>query len=127
MLHIVKTQKTIAAIQKSFAEAAANHKFGLLGTHNLREKMNEKGVAFERDCLVFEVCNPSQAKKVLDGNMDISTLLPCRVSVYEKNGKRVLATIKPTVLLDFFNNPELKQVAEEVEKTLFLIMDEAAR
>ena len=51
----------------------------------------------------------------------------CRISVYEEGGKTRLATIKPTALIGLYPNPELKGVAEEVETTLVLIMDEAAR
>lgn len=124
MLHIIKSKKSIPQIEKEFPQVVAKHKFGVLGVHNLRQKMNEKGVPFEKDCLVFEVCNPQQAKKVLEGNMEISTALPCRVSVYEDAGQTRIATIRPTVLIELFHNPGLKPVAEEVERTLFQIMDE---
>jgi uncharacterized protein (DUF302 family) len=71
------------------------------------------------------VCQPQQAKKVLDQNMSVSTALPCRISVYEENGKTVLATLKPTTLLALFNVPQLEKVAQEVEDTLVKIMREA--
>jgi len=35
-------------------------------------------VEFERECLIFEVCQPQQTKKVLDENMSVSTALPWR-------------------------------------------------
>ncbi len=126
MLYQVESQKSVSQIENSLGEVSARHQFGLLTVHNLKAKMNEKGVPFERDCLIFEVCNPKQAKKILEGNMDISTLLPCRISVYKKDGKTVLSTIKPTALLAMFPNPELQKIAEDVEKTLVVIMNEAA-
>jgi uncharacterized protein (DUF302 family) len=76
--------------------------------------------------LVFEVCQPQQAKKVLDQNMSVSTALPCRISVYEEGGKTVLATLRPTTLLAMFNTPQLEAVAREVEDTIIKIMREAA-
>jgi uncharacterized protein (DUF302 family) len=63
---------------------------------------------------------------VLEANLEISTALPCRISVYEEGGQTVLATIKPTRMIDLYPNPELKGVAEEVEATLARIMEEAA-
>jgi uncharacterized protein (DUF302 family) len=54
--------------------------------------------------------------------MSISTALPCRISVYEENGKTVLATLKPTTLLAMFNAPHLEGVAQEVEDTIVKIM-----
>jgi uncharacterized protein (DUF302 family) len=67
-----------------------------------------------------------QAKKVLDQNMSISTALPCRISIYEENGKTILATFKPTTLMGMFNTPQLEGVAPEVENTIVKIMKEAA-
>ena len=81
---------------------------------------------FERECLIFEVCQPQQAKKVLDQNMSVSAALPCRISIYEEGGKTILATLKPTTLLAMFNTPQLNGVAQEVEDTIVKIMKEAA-
>jgi uncharacterized protein (DUF302 family) len=84
-------------------------------------------VAFDQECRVFEVCNPQQAKEVLSRAMEISTALPCRISVYQEGGRTVLATIKPTKLLGLFNAPGVVAAAKEVEDTMIRIIDEAAR
>jgi uncharacterized protein (DUF302 family) len=88
--------------------------------------MAKKGVEFSPECRVFEVCQPQQAKRVLEKNMSISTALPCRTSIYEESGKTILATLKPTALLAMFHSPELDVVAQEVESTIAKIMKEAA-
>ena len=126
MLITLPTDKTVretaAALQ---AAVDANH-FGVMHIHDLKESMWKKGVEFAHECLIFEVCQPQQAKKVLDENMSISTALPCRISIYEEGGKTILATLKPTTLLALFNTPQLEGVAQEVEATLVKIMTEAA-
>lgn len=58
--------------------------------------------------------------------MSVSTALPCRISIYEDNGKAILATLKPTTLLAMFHTPQLEGVAREVEDTIVKIMKEAA-
>jgi uncharacterized protein (DUF302 family) len=123
------TRTTAAALDsvcQSLPEIAQRHRFGVLGMHNLKEKMASKGVAFGRECRVFEVCNPHQAKEVLSRAMEISTALPCRISVYEEGGRTVLATLKPTILLGLFDAPGAAPAAQEVEDTIVKIMDEAA-
>ncbi|HLF48668.1 MAG TPA: DUF302 domain-containing protein [Methylomirabilota bacterium] len=127
MLHIVESKKPLDVVAKDLEEAVTRHKFGVLGVHDLKATMAKKGVAFTRECRIFEVCNPHQAKKVLDANMEISTALPCRISVYEEGGMTKLATIKPTSLIELYSSPGLKGVAREVETTLEAIMAEAAR
>lgn len=88
--------------------------------------MAKKGVEFAPECLIFEVCQPQQAKKVLEQNMSVSTALPCRISLYKEGGKTMLATLKPTTLLAMFNTPQLLGVAQEVEDTIVKIMKDAA-
>ena len=111
-----------AALQ---AAVQANH-FGVMQVHNLKDTMTKKGVEFARECLIFEICQPQQARKVLEQNMSVSTALPCRISIYEEGGKTNMATLKPTTLLAIFNTPQLKGVAQEVEDTIVKIMQETA-
>ena len=126
MLFKLSTQKTVCEAATALqATVEANH-FGVMQIHNLKETMTKKGVEFAHECLIFEVCQPQQAKKVLDENMSVCTALPCRISIYEEDGKTILATLKPTTLLALFKTPELKRVAQEVEDTIVKIMKEAA-
>mgnify|MGYP003576767500 CR=1 FL=1 len=127
MLHVVESKKSLSRVTADLEQAVSRHKFGILGVHDLKAKMTEKGVDFARECRIYEVCNPLQAKKVLERNMEVSTALPCRISVYEETGGTRLATIKPTTLIALYGTPELQDVAEEVEATLTTIMSEAAR
>jgi uncharacterized protein (DUF302 family) len=127
MLHIVESRKTLEEVVRDLDAAVTRHQFGVLGVHDLKAAMAKKGVPFARECRIFEVCNPHQAKKVLEANLEISTALPCRISVYEDGGITKLATIKPTALIALYATPELKEVAENVETTLERIMAEAAR
>ena len=127
MLYRVKSKKTLAEVVKALEASAQKHKFGVLAVHDLKQKLKDKGVEFDRDCLVYEVCNPQQAKKVLEANAEISTALPCRISVYREDDGITLATIRPTVLLNMFDVPGLRGVAEEVEQTMLQMMDDAAK
>ena len=126
MLRIVESKKSLSELAADLEKAVTAHKFGVLGIHDLRAKMAEKGVIFTRECRIYEVCNPHQAKKVLEANLEISTALPCRISLYEEGGKTKLATIMPTALIALYQTPALRGVAEEVEATLVAIMKDAA-
>jgi len=126
MLFRVKSRKTLGEVASGLEAAAQRHKFGVIAVHDLKAKMNEKGVDFDHDCLIYEVCNPHQAKKVLEANAEISTALPCRISVYSEGAGLTLATLRPTALIDLFKTPALRAVAQEVEEVLVQIMNEAA-
>jgi uncharacterized protein (DUF302 family) len=126
MLYRVESHKTLAEVGRGLEAAAKKYKFGILAVHDLKAKMQEKGVDFDRDCLIYEVCNPQQAKKVLEANAAISTALPCRISVYSEGAGVTLATLRPTALVEMFQTPGLRGVAEEVEEVILKIMHEAA-
>ena len=127
MLHVTESREPIDRVAADLEAAVVRHRFGVLGMHDLRAAMAQKGVAFARECRIFEVCNPHQAKRVLEANLEVSTALPCRISVYEEAGVTKLATIRPTAMIALYGTPGLKEVAEDVEQTLVQIMDEAAR
>lgn len=126
MIIQLSTSKTVAAAAEALRVAVEANHFGVMQVHDLAETMRKKGVEFAHECLIFEVCQPQQAKRVLDGCMSLSTALPCRISIYEDGGKTIIATLKPTTLLAMFETPQLDDVAQEVEDTILEIMTDAA-
>jgi len=106
-------------------EAAKAHQFGVLNIVDLKAKIMSKGVDFVPECRVYEVCNPHRAKEVLERKMSISTALPCRISLYQENGKTILSTLLPTQTLGMFEASDLMGAAQEVENDIKAIMDEA--
>jgi len=126
MLVKTSTGKTVSETATALHAAVQANQFGVMQVHNLKETMVKKGVEFERECQIFEICQPQQAKKVLDQNMSVSTALPCRISIYEEGGKTILASLRPTILLGMFDSPQLEGVAKEVEDTIVRIMTETA-
>lgn len=126
MLYEIATTKPLTEIDKRLHEAAARHKFGILTVHNLKETMARKGVDFGGECMIYEVCNPHQAKKVLEAHGAVSTALPCRISVYRAGEGYRIATLLPTALMAMFGAPDLEPVAREVEDVLKRMIEEAA-
>ena len=125
MLYVRETNKSVDEVCNKIQEAAIQNKFGVIAIIDLKEKMAAKGVQFGPQCRIIEVCNPMQAKKVLEKNMTISSALPCRISVYQEAGKVKVITLRPTVLFNLFGNPELEPVAKDVEDTMLSIIDAA--
>jgi uncharacterized protein (DUF302 family) len=123
MLYTREARGSIQEVRERLEEATVAHKFGVIQVVDLKAKMAAKGVDFGPDCQVVEVCNPVQAKKILEGDMAISTALPCRISVYEEGGTVKVATIRPTVTLGMFGHDELQPVAESVESAIVSIID----
>jgi len=126
MLYQLHSTRTLGEIAKALEESAARNQFGIIADHDLRETMKKKGVEFAMECRIFEVCNPHQAKKVLEADSAISTALPCRISVYGSGDGYTLATMLPTEMLKSFDRPDVAPVAKEVEDVIKRMMQDAA-
>jgi uncharacterized protein (DUF302 family) len=126
MLFQIKSSKSLDQIERGLQESAARHQFGVIAIHDLKETLKKKGVDLATECRIYEVCNPVQAKKVLDADGAISTALPCRISVYGSTKDYTLAAMRPTEMMKAFANPEIGPVAREVEEVILQIMRDAA-
>lgn len=125
MIYIREAIGSVNEVCDRLQAAAAANSFGVLGLIDLKEKMAARGVQFGPECRIIEVCNPGEAKAVLEADLSIANALPCRICVSEDQGKVKISTLRPTTLLAMFNRPELQPVAEEVEATLIRIIDAA--
>ena len=126
MLYQVKSSKSLHEIERDLKDSAARHQFGVIAMHDLKETLNKKGVALSMECRIYEVCNPHQAKKVLEADGAISTALPCRISVFGTPEHYTLATMRPTEMMKGFASPEVEPVAREVEGVILQMRQDAA-
>ncbi len=126
MYYIVETEKSFEQASEDLDAAVKKHGFGVLHVHDLGNTLRSKGIAFEEQCKVFEVCNPAQAAKVLSADMRLNMALPCRISVYTDNGETNIGLIKPAQMLaGLSQDPTLVEVSEEVEAKTIQMIDEA--
>ena len=126
MYYLVETGKSFDRAVEDLEHAVKRLGFGVLHVHDLAATLRGKGIAFEEQCKVFEVCNPGQAAKVLSADMRLNMALPCRVSVFTDNGNTKIGLIKPVQMLAALSqDPALLQVAREVEAKTIQMVDEA--
>ncbi len=95
MYYIVESSKSFEQASADLDAAVKRHGFGVLHVHDLGNTLRSKGVAFDQQCRVFEVCNPAQAARVLAADMRLNMALPCRISVYTENGATKIGLIRP--------------------------------
>ena len=126
MYYIVETEKSFEQAATDLDTAVKKHGFGVLHIHDLGNTLRNKGMAFDEQCRVFEVCNPTQAVKVLAADMRLNMALPCRISVFTQKGKTMIGLIKPVEMLAALSqDATLLGVAKEVEESTIRMVDEA--
>jgi uncharacterized protein (DUF302 family) len=126
MYYIVETEKSFDQASADLDSAVKRHGFGVLHVHDLGSTLRSKGIPFEEQCKVFEVCNPAQAAKVLSTDMRLNMALPCRISVFTDKGETKIGLIKPVQMLSALSQEAaLVEVAKEVETKTIQMVDEA--
>jgi uncharacterized protein (DUF302 family) len=93
-------------------------KFNVLCSIPLSEKFKDKGIAFDEQLTICEVCNPFEANKVISLHEQAMFFLPCKIIIRTKNQKTMLEMALPTSLVAPFNHVELTQLAQSIEDTL---------
>ncbi len=124
MTYSKHSSRSSEEVGKRLAEAAARHKFGILHVHDLRQTLESKGIQLGSECRVYDVCNPQAASKALLANMMVSTVLPCRISIFSEGEGCRIAAIKPTSLLEATGLEGVSVLAQEVEREILAIIDE---
>ena len=126
MYYIVDTDKGFEQAAADLEAAVKRNGFGVLHTHDLGTTLRSKGIEFDEECRILEVCNPKQASKVLSADMRLNMALPCRISVYTEKGQTKIGFIKPAQMLaSLSDDPALAETAREVEEKITLMVDEA--
>jgi uncharacterized protein (DUF302 family) len=126
MTYSKHSSRSCADVEARLRNAAARHKFGVLHVLDLEQTLKLKGFDLGRACRVFDVCNPQAASRALTAQMKVSTVLPCRISVFSEGDGCTIATVSPTDLLRATGLGGISDLAEQIEKEILAIIDEAA-
>ncbi|MFG6116971.1 DUF302 domain-containing protein [Halobacillus sp. MO56] len=123
--YTVETNKGIDEAVQALEAELKNDKFGVLWDFDVKATLNNKGLDFEKPVRILEVCNPTEAKKVLEKNELVSYFLPCKIVVHESEGKTKIGMPKPTKLIEFVEDEELNQIAQDIEERMVSAINEA--
>ncbi len=106
-------------VQKKIAENG----FRVLYVHDVQKTLQDKGFTFP-GYKIIELCNAKLAHTVLQADRNIGLMMPCKINVYEREGKRFVAGMLPTLISEMFPEASLGSAPEEVENVITKIIDE---
>jgi uncharacterized protein (DUF302 family) len=118
-----KVDKSFDGAVESLKRNLEENKFGVLWELNFKDKLREKGLEFDTNFKIFEVCNPVQAKEVLIRDIEVGYFLPCKMVVYEKEGSVFVGMLNPAGLIGLMGKEDLKNIADEVGSVLSKVID----
>jgi len=98
----------IVQIADKVEAACAAHNFALLQSYNYHQIVESKGFPIKRKTYIYDICQAKTASMMLASNPEFSVFMPCTLSMYEENGKTIIATMNMEIMLKAVkNNTEL--------------------
>ena len=120
--YTVTTEKSFEEAVKSVEKETKNAGFKVLHIHDVTATLKEKGFEIE-PFKIIEVCNAKSAYAVLQADIKIGLCLPCKINVYQKDGKTYISGMRPIILPQFFPQANLGNLPVEVDTIITGIVD----
>lgn len=102
MLIELQSQFDVPTTVEHLIKAATAKEWQNPATHNLQQSLAKAGKTV-RPVQVVELCKPKYSGEMLEKNDEriVSVMMPCRISVYEKeDGKTYIALINTSMMAD---------------------------
>ena len=119
----LESKQPIETIAQEVSKECENHKFALLQTYVYHDIVKEKGFPIKRKVFIYEICQAKTAALMLTSNPEFSIFMPCKIAMYEDDGKTVISTMNMEIMLNAVkSNPELYKETTNIFKTLKSLM-----
>lgn len=124
--YTVTTEKPFDEVVTKVEQETKNAGFRVLYIHDVTATLKEKGFEIE-PFRIIEICNAKSAYTVLEADIKIGLCLPCKINVYQKDGKTYISGMRPIVLPQFFPEANLGNLPTEVDAIIREIIDKSKR
>lgn len=117
----------------SFADTVAKLKqasetegFPLVFEADLQARITAKGIDCE-PTIVLGFCQAALASQALASDIRIVSQMPCRIAVYEREGKVTVSAMDASVLPLLYDGPVMSEIATQVRGIVTRMIDFATR
>ncbi len=118
------TNTSVLALRPKVEAALKEEGFGVLTEIDIQATMKKKLGKDYLPHLILGACNPVYADKVLSIAPQISTMLPCNVTLRElEDGGVEISIIDPLAAMGVVGNPDLEVHASEVNEKLKKVLE----
>lgn len=123
MFIVNESKLGFAETLETIEESVTDNGWSIPHQYNLQATMQKNGFQVE-PARVFSLCNPSNAHEILKGGERrmVSALMPCRVAVYEKDGKTFVSMLNARLFSKFLGK-EVSSVMNAATKENLMILE----
>ncbi|MHC4499646.1 MAG: DUF302 domain-containing protein [Planctomycetota bacterium] len=105
--------ETVAVLEKAIIENG----WVVSGVLDVNKSLANKGVEFEPQVKIVQLCNPKHAKSILTGRCEVSAMMPCSFSVWTADdGKVYVSKINTGLMAELLGGDAGRIMAGEVAR-----------
>ncbi|MDG6998108.1 MAG: DUF302 domain-containing protein [Nitrososphaerota archaeon] len=116
--YTVEAHGNVEDVVERLIKELSSQRFGILANIDVKKLIKEKLGQDMLGYVLLDVCNPLHAKKAIDSHKEVGLVLPCKILVYEDNGRTLISLYRPTEAIKLLGFSDLAPLADEVEKQL---------
>jgi uncharacterized protein (DUF302 family) len=130
-LYIVKVESGVSHedVVDSLKSAAEGKNFVSPATFPIGDHIRQRGLPLQGVLEVRSYCSLGIGAEILLESPEFAVFAPCRIAIYEKQGRLFLALDRPTYALRHIKGHSAKaeEAAKQIEDTLIWMMDKARK
>lgn len=119
-----ESSEPVEVVVENIKRAVQGKNFRLIRVQTLDDGFVDKDKESKKEVIVY-FCNFQFLNEALAVDTRVGLFLPCRVTVFEREGKTIVTSINPKRLSKLFNNDELNLMCEQMYKLYNEILEEA--
>ena len=109
--------KDFESLKEDFKNAIGTEGFSILAEYDFKKILTSKGKKCDSNVYVVDICNPSNAEKILLLDTSIGIYLPCKMGIFEENGAYKVVYVQPTSFIESASS-EMLEILKDVGDAL---------
>lgn len=122
MFVVMESKYGFSETIQQLEQSAEENKWGIPHRYDLRATLEGKG--FQVDSVnVFSLCKPEFANEILgsDDKQLVSAIMPCRLAVYEKDGRTYISMLNADLLSGFLGSQVKNVMVTATEENMKIL------
>ncbi len=109
--------KEFESLKEKLRKAVELEGFSILSEYDFKRILTSKGKKCDSNVYVVDICNPSNAEKILSLDSSVGIHLPCKMGIFEEDDAYKVIYVEPTSFIEK-SSPEMLRILKDVGDAL---------
>ncbi len=93
------SERNFESLKALLKKAILKEGFSILSEYDFKKILTSKGMKCNGNAYVIDMCNPSNAEKILASEISLGINLPCKIGIFEEKDRYNVIYPEPTSII----------------------------